>query len=144
MKNYRKITVQVVSFLLIILWIYAASSKLMNFNMFRQQMSWQMLFPFIKHTIIYILPAAEVLTAFLLVFERTQRAGLYFSFTMLLAFTIYVGLAVFKFFDHIPCSCGGILNKMTWNAHFLLNIFFLLLTALGIYMVYRERGSKRR
>ena len=139
MKHTGKYILPSICFLLILLWAYAASSKLMDFGMFKAQMQKQMLFPFLKTLMPYLLPPAEIIIVISLLFERLQKIGIYFSFAALLAFTIYIGLGIAKVFGRVPCSCGGILNRMGWGTHFLFNIFFLLLTALGIYIINRER-----
>jgi len=74
-----------------------------------------------------------------LAIKRTRVAGLVFSFWMLLVFTVYIAVAMSKWFGKVPCSCGGILSKMSWGTHLSFNILFLLLTVLGIYISYRER-----
>jgi len=144
MKSTRSNISRIICFLLIFLWIYAAANKLMDFSMFRVQMHRQLLIPVLKNSLPYILPPAEIITALLLSLESTKKTGLYSSLVMLGAFTFYVALAMFKVLGKIPCSCGGILNKMGWEAHFIFNLFFLLLTAFGLYMVYRERRSENR
>src|ERR1700761_1588533 len=143
MKSKSNILLQAILFLLILLWVYAASSKLMDFNMFRAQMHMQVLPALIRTIMPYSLPPVEIAIALLLLFETTRKSGLYFSFALLLAFTIYVGLAVVRVYDNIPCSCGGVFNKVGWTAHFFINVFFLLLTATGIYINNRERRERQ-
>jgi hypothetical protein len=103
------------------------------------QMHRQILPDFAKATLIYALPPVELLAAVLLLFDRTQLAGFELSLGLMAAFTIYVGLAVFRVFNEVPCSCGGVINKMGWDGHFLFNIFFTLLAAFGFNITYRER-----
>jgi hypothetical protein len=129
----------IIIFALVLLWVYAAASKLVDFNMFRGQMYRQILPDFAKSTLIYLLPPLELAAAILLLFDRTQFAGFSISLTLMAAFTFYVGLAVFRIFDHVPCSCGGLLSKMGWDAHFIFNLFFTLLAAIGFIIIYRER-----
>jgi len=139
MKKLNKFLLPAICYLLILLWAYAASSKLMDFRMFELEMHRQVLFPFVKKLLAYLLPSAEIIIVFLLLFKSSYITGLYLSLIMLLAFTIYTGLAVVNAFGEIPCSCGGILNKMGWRSHFIFNIIFLLLTAFGIYLYNGER-----
>jgi len=141
MKNYHKLIINAICFLLILLWFYAAVSKVSTFGMFRAQMHRQLLPLFLKNDLVYILPPAEMIAGLLLLFERSVLIGLYLSFIMMLGFTVYVGLAVFKVLGKVPCSCGGILSSMGWNVHLVFNTIFLLLTILGIYQVYRERRA---
>lgn len=139
----RSIIRQIVVFLLILLWIYAATSKILDFNMFRGQMHRQVLPDFLKSSLVYILPPVEIAAAMLLLFDATRYAGFLISLALMTAFTVYVGLAVFRVFGHVPCSCGGVLSKMGWRAHLLFNISFLLLTAIGLIINYRERRHVR-
>ncbi|MGZ3835603.1 MAG: MauE/DoxX family redox-associated membrane protein [Mucilaginibacter sp.] len=137
--SQRLIIKNIFIFILVLLWIYAAFSKLLDFNLFKGQMHRQMLPIFLKTSLVYILPPVETSAALLLLFDRTQLAGFIISGALMSAFTIYVGGAVLRFFDHVPCSCGGLLSSMNWSAHLIFNLFFLLLTAIGSIIVYRER-----
>ena len=144
MKKLKKYLLPAICFLLILLWVYAASSKLIEFGMFRAQMSKQVLFPFLKKSLPYLLPPVELIIAGSLIFETTQKTGFYISFVMLLAFTAYIGMGLSGVFVKVPCSCGGILSHMSWNVHFIFNIFFLLLTVFGIYIVRGERRGSNQ
>lgn len=139
--SVRLILKNAIIFALVLLWVYAAASKLLDFNMFRGQMHRQILPDLAKSTLIYILPPLELAAAFLLLFDRTQFAGFSISLVLMAAFTVYVGLAVFRIFDHVPCSCGGILSRMGWDGHFVFNLFFTLLAATGFNIIYRERRA---
>jgi hypothetical protein len=139
----RLIVKNIIVFALILLWVYAAASKLLDFNMFKGQMHRQVLPDFLKISLVYILPLLEVVTAFLLLFDQTQLIGFFMSSVLMGTFTIYVGAAVFRFFDEVPCSCGGVLSSMGWDAHFIFNLFFLLLTATGFIIQYRERRKSQ-
>ncbi|MBS1526463.1 MAG: hypothetical protein JST19_12485 [Bacteroidetes bacterium] len=142
--SVKLIIKHVIIFAFVLLWIYAASSKLIDFNRFRGQMQLQILPVFFKDSLVYILPPLEVIAALLLLFDLTQLIGITLSLALILAFTIYIGLVVFRFFDHIPCSCGGILSNMGWDAHFIFNLIFSLLAALGFYIIYGERREKAK
>jgi len=137
------IALPLICFLLILLWVYAACSKLMAFDLFRVQMDKQLLPPFLKHHLVYLLPPFELFIAVSLFFDKTRLFGFYLSAAALFAFSVYIGLAISKTLGRIPCSCGGIFRKMGWQTHLLFNTFFLLLTAIGIYIIYRERRGHR-
>ena len=111
MKNGHQIILQIICFLLILMWVYAASSKLMDFGLFRAQMNLQILPPYLKTLLVYLLPPFEILIAVLLLFEASLRLALKLSFLMLFAFTIYIGMAISNSFGKIPCSCGGVFQS---------------------------------
>ncbi|WP_407637169.1 MauE/DoxX family redox-associated membrane protein [Daejeonella oryzae] len=65
--------------------------------------------------------------------------GLNFSLFLLIQFTIYIILIMLNVFGRIPCSCGGILEEMSWGQHLVFNLFFLLLTIIAIIHNSKER-----
>lgn len=139
MKNSENYYLQLVIFLLTFLFIYTAVSKLSDFNVFRGQLYKQALPHSLETLLLWTLPGTEILTAALLAFRRTRRAGLYISFCLMLLFTGYVGLALLKVLGPVPCSCGGVIKSLGWKWHLVFNIFFLLLSLSGIYLANRER-----
>ncbi|MGF7080448.1 MauE/DoxX family redox-associated membrane protein [Mucilaginibacter sp. UYCu711] len=142
MKTVNKTILDIIIFLLIILWVYSASSKLLDFGHFKVQMSAQTIPLWMAKGLVYTLPPLEIVTGILLLNKGTLTIGLYLSAIMMAIFTGYVGLVILHFFNRIPCSCGGVIAFLGWNVHFLFNLFYLLLTIWGTYIVYRERRSQ--
>ncbi|RXK60669.1 hypothetical protein ESA94_09400 [Lacibacter luteus] len=126
------------SSLLILLFTYTAISKLTdyaNFIRFIDESS-----PIHKgaDTIGWLLPVTELVVVLLLFFERTRRAGLYASLLLLVLFTLYL-LYMVLFVADLPCSCGGVISKMSWQQHVWFNLFFIGLTMLGLYAIRRQQ-----
>lgn len=136
----RKSFIQTVTFLLILMWVYAAVSKLSDFGHFRIQMHNQALPPSVQALLIYTLPPIELVVAALLLFNKTFLSGIYCSVILMSLFTGYIALSLLHYFSYIPCSCGGILEHMTWQAHLIFNLFFLLLTLTALYITIKERS----
>ncbi|QJD95971.1 hypothetical protein HH214_08820 [Mucilaginibacter robiniae] len=128
------IFLQLSSSLLIMLWVYAALSKLLDFTHFQQQLHKQVLPAAWLPWVAWLLPLGELLMAGLLGFARTRVPGLYASLAALIVFTVYIGLALGHVFRRVPCSCGGILEHMSWPVHLIFNLFFLALTACSIIL----------
>jgi len=42
---------------------------------------------------------------------------------------------------HLPCSCGGAIESLTWRQHILFNLFFLALAGLGSKLVQSQPFS---
>jgi putative oxidoreductase len=144
-KKCNRILLQVPVFLLVLVWVYAATSKLLNFGRFEKEMHNQVLYPFVQSVLIYCLPATELFTALLLLFDRTLLKGLWLSLGLMMIFTAYIGLALLHFFRHVPCSCGGILENMSWQAHLYFNLFILALDLIAIVIFKRkEAGDKKQ
>ncbi len=129
----RKRIIEVISFFLIVLWIYAAVSKLLQFENFRVRLSQ---FPFIgeyAEILVWLVPGVEIVIALLFFFQRFKDEAFLASTTLLLIFTAYIS-AVINFADSIPCSCNGVLPSLSWKEHILFNLGFLVLALAGLAM----------
>ncbi|WP_372976114.1 MauE/DoxX family redox-associated membrane protein [Mucilaginibacter sp.] len=139
-KNSNRISFQdVVAFFLIVLFIYTAVSKLLDFSQFQKQMELQTLPAWLQLVLIWSLPTIEIITGLLLMFIRTRMVGFYLSALLLIIFTGYIALVLLNYFGRVPCSCGGVIRTLGWGLHLIFNVFFLLLSFLGIYLINRER-----
>ena len=118
--------------LLIALFIYTAVSKVYELEIFHEQMLNQPLPHWLTTRLSWLIPSIEIVTVVLLAIERTRLYGFIISFALLGAFTLYVLLVLVHFFDRVPCSCGGVLQSMTWEAHLAFNIIFFLLAFAGL------------
>ena len=126
--------------MLVMLWMYAALIKLLDFSHFISQIKIQALPEFSKAILPYVIPAAEMTAALLLVYHKTQRAGLWLSGGLMLLFTGYILLAITNVFGRIPCSCGGVFEQMSWTTHFLFNLAVLLMTITAIIISQKKGG----
>ncbi len=131
MKSNR--IVEIISYLFILLFVYAAVSKLLSFERFILQIGQSpILFPYATPLAILV-PAAELIISVLLSIDRYRLAGLYASFTLMMIFTFYI-IAILQFSEHVPCACGGVLEALGWRAHLVFNILFVALSVVGILL----------
>ncbi len=136
----KNTVIAAICFLLIMLFVYAGISKLANPGSFRFQLSNMDLINRMAGFLSLALPLAEILAALMLVVPQLRMYGLYTCFILLFVFTLYLaGMVTFK--TSLPCSCGGIISKLSWKQHILFNGFFLLLAAAGIKL---QRNSGRQ
>jgi putative oxidoreductase len=127
--------------LLILLFVYAAVSKLAAFQVFRFQLYRQAIPKNIADVLLYFLPISELSVVLLLFIQRTCFAGLLFTLALLLLFTGYIALTVLHFWNSYPCSCGGILGHMPWRVHLVFNITFLIINIAAIRLHLEERRA---
>ena len=127
----RKKIVDVIALLFILLFVYAATSKLLDYEKFVVQVGQSPMLTSMAAWIAALVPLVELVIAGLLVFERTRLAGLYGSFCLMIVFTGYIILAS-RFSDYTPCSCGGVLEGMSWDAHLAFNVFFVGVAIVGV------------
>ncbi|WP_210149588.1 MauE/DoxX family redox-associated membrane protein [Chryseobacterium scophthalmum] len=137
MKHLKKTIQFVISIFFVILFCYAAISKVLDFENFQHQISASPLLngssQFLPHAIIIV----EFLIAGLLCYRKTRNIGLVGSVVLMLFFTGYVAL-ILSTTDNLPCSCGGILEKLSWHQHLYFNIGCVILSviALGLNLRY--------
>ncbi|HVI47907.1 MAG TPA: MauE/DoxX family redox-associated membrane protein [Chitinophaga sp.] len=128
----KRILLEVITAFLVLLFVYTPTSKLISFDEYKLAMAAQPLAPFIRTTLIYALPAVEYIVVVLLIIPRTRRMALYASLVLLSLFTGYIILIQVNYYGRIPCTCGGIIQQMSWEDHLLFNIAFILATILAI------------
>ncbi|WP_417868095.1 MauE/DoxX family redox-associated membrane protein, partial [Xanthomarina gelatinilytica] len=141
-KSYLKKTfIGVGSYLFIFLFLYAAVSKLLDFETFTVQLAQSPLLSAYAGIIAWLVPGIEILIACLLVIERFRTLALYSSFTLMVMFTAYIYI-ILNFSDFIPCSCGGVLEKLSWTQHLIFNVFFILLAGVAVFFTVRKNTKK--
>jgi len=132
--NKQRVALEAIAALLILLFLYASVSKMLDFDRFIGEMnnqpfpnSWT---PFLVWTV----PSLEIAIALALMFERARMAALIASLVLMTLFTLYTGSVLLHFFSYIPCSCGGVIRKLSWPQHLVFNLFFVALSIIGIIL----------
>ncbi len=134
----NQIITKTIGILFIVLFVYAATSKLLEFALFRIQLSRS---PFISPYADWIawgLPVIELFIVVLFLFPKLKLQAFYASLILMTIFTVYI-LIVLNFSESIPCSCGGILNNLGWKEHLIFNIAFVFLALMGILFTIKQR-----
>jgi hypothetical protein len=129
--------VEIICSLLIILFVYAALSKLGSYERFTVQLSKSPFITSISTLVAWSIPTVELLIALLLTIKRTRLIGLYASFFLMSLFTAYL-MIMLNFSYYIPCSCGGVLEYLSWNQHIVFNVFFIAISAAGVIMQHKN------
>ena len=129
----RSTIVEIICYLFILLFVYAAVSKIIDYKNFRVQIGKSPLLTFFPDLVAIVVPTIELIIALALASVRARLVGLYASFSLMILFTAYIA-AITNFSDYIPCSCGGVLQHMTWNQHLIFNIFFVVMGAVGVLL----------
>jgi hypothetical protein len=130
----KKIITECCAFCLVFLFVYTATAKLFRFQLFRYQLD---RYPWIRHMgglIVWGLPLLELTIAALLISGRKRLTGFYAAFGLMAVLTAYLVLMLGTE-KHLPCSCGGVIEGLTWRQHVVFNLFFLIMAGLGIKLV---------
>jgi hypothetical protein len=128
-----KIIIQTICFFFVLLFMYAAASKLLDYQKFIVQLGKSPLLTNFAGWIGWLIPTLEITISLMLVWPRWQLAGLYASLGLMVMFTTYI-IVITHFGDYIPCSCGGVLQNLTWTSHLIFNSVFVLLALLALTM----------
>lgn len=129
--------IEIICALFIILFIYAALTKHIEYEKFRVQIGQSPLLTAFAGWIAWTVPAAEILISIMLLFGRLRLTGLYAAFSLMVMFTTYI-ICILTLSLYVPCSCGGVLEKLGWTEHLIFNIAFIIMAAVAILLSYRK------
>ncbi|MFC4478968.1 MauE/DoxX family redox-associated membrane protein [Flavobacterium chungangensis] len=137
--NLNNTFVEVTCLLYVLLFVYASVSKILDFESFQVQLGQSPLLSIYAGWMSWLVISLEILISILLLFPKTRGIGLWASFNLMVMFTVYIFI-ILHYSSFVPCSCGGILEKMTWQMHLAFNIVFVLLALIAI-IFKKETGT---
>jgi hypothetical protein len=139
----RNAILQTIRILLILLFSYTTFHKLIDLDLFRTTLMKSTLIEEYQITFLfYFIPIIEIITVLSLISEK-YLYGLYLSLLLMFAFTIYL-IVLNNFSFYKGCSCGGVFNDMTYPQHIAINIFFVLISLISIFIYDAKINGKLR
>ena len=135
--TFQYLFIEVTTALLVLLLLYTGSTKLLDHSGFINGIHNNPLLAPYRFILGWIIPLTEVFIGILLILPRFRKTGLISASCLLLLLTIYIGYMLWRS-SKLPCTCGGIIEKMTWKQHFWFNIMFTLLSFLSV-LLYPKR-----
>jgi uncharacterized membrane protein YphA (DoxX/SURF4 family) len=139
-NNSKRIFIELVCLLYVLLFVYAAVSKLMDFENFKVQLGQSPLISTFASWVSWLVPLVELFIAILLVFPKSRIYGLLAALSMMIMFTAYIFI-ILNYSAFVPCSCGGILEKMDWTEHLIFNFVFVIVAIFAIVFDRSVRDS---
>lgn len=133
MSKILQFTQQAFIYFFIILFVYAAVSKLTDFENFQVQVAQSPLLSAFATPIAYGVVLGELIIALMLCFTKSRLFGLYLFLGFMTAFTVYIFL-ILNYSPFVPCSCGGVLEKMGWWEHLWFNGIVSLINIICIVL----------
>jgi len=133
----RRIAIEVISFLFVLLFLYAALNKLIDYQKFKIQVGQSPLLTGFGDTVPWMVIGVEVIVSVLLIIPKFRLTGFFASFSLMTMFTAYI-VAILYFSPYVPCSCGGVLEKLGWTEHLVFNSVFVVLGLTGIVLQAEE------
>jgi uncharacterized membrane protein YphA (DoxX/SURF4 family) len=132
-----KLVAETIAFLFILLFMYAAIAKLMDYEKFRAQLGQSPLLTAFAPWVAWGVPGIEIVISAMLAIPRFRLVAFYAAFGLMVMFTAYI-VVILQFSDYIPCSCGGVLQDLSWTQHLVFNIVFVLLGLAGIFLYSKK------
>jgi hypothetical protein len=134
----RTTIIEIITVLNIILFLYTGIAKIMDYSVFKEQLADSPILGFAAKPVAILLPIVEFIVVTLLVIPRWRLKGLYSSLFLMIAFTAYI-IAMFIVSPEMPCSCGGIVELLSWQQHIVFNSAFILLNLWAIILQKKEK-----
>lgn len=138
----RKILLELLAFLFIVLFVYAAVTKLLDYQKFTIQIGQSPLLTGFGHVIPWMVIIIEIVIAAMLLIPSLRVFAFLSAFCLMIVFTAYI-IAILSVSPYLPCSCGGILERLGWTEHLLFNGVFVALSVGGVLLAMREESSEK-
>jgi uncharacterized membrane protein YphA (DoxX/SURF4 family) len=138
----KKYAFEIICALMFLLFLYSGLTKVIAFSEFSGEMHNQPFPYWFAEFVKWFIPPTELIIAAMLLFERLRLKAFYFFVGLMSLFTIYTGTVLLHFFRVIPCSCGGVIKQLNWKQHLVFNLFFVIISIVGIYIIKRNRKPK--
>ena len=130
--KYANVVFETTRLLLILLFTYTAVSKLIGHYLFLQQLRNNPVLQWMAVFLSIAVPLLELAAALCLLFIKTGNTGWWISGILMSSFTIYIA-AMLWFSPKLPCSCGGIIDALSWKQHLIINGLLSMLCWMKLY-----------
>ncbi|MEQ1586218.1 MAG: MauE/DoxX family redox-associated membrane protein [Cyclobacteriaceae bacterium] len=129
----KKLAIEILVFLFVVLFVYAALNKVLEFQKFTVQIGQSPLLTGFGGFVPGLVIGVEFIVVVLLLVPRLRLVGFFAAFSLMTMFTAYIG-AILTYSPYVPCSCGGVLEKFSWTEHLIFNSGFVVLGLAGIVL----------
>lgn len=141
--NLQSVLVEIISLLYIVLFVYAAFNKILDFENFQVQIAQSPLLSSFATWISWLVPILELTISVLLCIPKMRLLALYCSFSLMFMFSIYI-VTMLNFSPFVPCSCGGILDNFSWNQHLIFNVIYTVIAIPAIIFTSTKKGRDKK
>lgn len=139
-KTIYQIATKIISILYIVLFVYAATSKFLDFDQFKIQLGQSPIITSYANIAAWAIPLIELLISGLFLIPKYVLLAFYASFSLMTTFTTYI-ILILNFSDYIPCSCGGVLEDLGWTEHIIFNLVFITMAVVPIFYLERKPST---
>src|SRR5438093_1437975 len=122
----QRTIIEIIAFLFFVLFLYTGINKLLDYSVFKEQIALTPIFSNSDSVIAWVLPVIEILVSVILVFPNYRKIGFILTLSLLILFTAYI-LYILNIDENLPCSCGGIIELLSWKQHLVFNGLMMVL-----------------
>jgi len=133
--------VTVIIALLLLLFIYTSISKLAEGKLFISEIKQSPFLSPFANALYWLVPLIEIIVSMMLILKSWRMIGLISATGLLTAFTFYL-ITISNSEYYLPCGCGGILENLPIESHIAINIFYIIISLIGQYLVIKLRHLK--
>lgn len=136
-NKYIHLVPQLTAWLIIVLFVYTASDKLLNLKDFTEFLVRLDYIGGYGNLLAILIPVAEIGIALILLIPALRMTGLYMALGLMLAFTLYlIHMRLTR--THLPCHCGGAISKLTWLQHIWFNLGLMVLLTFSVLRLHKK------
>ena len=132
-NNSKSVIIEIICLLYVLLFVYAAINKFLDFENFQVQLGQSPLLSAFAIWVSWLVPVIEIVIALALLIPGFRSVGLLAALGLMTMFSAYIFI-ILHYSSFVPCSCGGILEKMSWNMHLIFNLVFVVLAGWAIIL----------
>jgi len=131
--------VNLITCLLIILFLYTGLYKVIHLSQFAFTLSNSPLIGHFNKALSILVPTTELIITLGLLMSLLKDSSvlrkwsLLCSAILMMLFTLYVGYML-STSSRLPCSCGGVIREMNWHQHLYFNMLFFLLPIIALFL----------
>lgn len=123
--------------LFLLLFVYTGISKLSDWEKFRAVLRESALIAPLADALTWLIPIVEFLLAGCLFFPSKRHHGFIGTTVLMSLFTGYIAYMLLTQ-SKLPCSCGGIINNLSWPQHLLMNAALTCCAIAGIFFTSKH------
>ena len=142
-NTFKNVIVEATWLLYLLLFVYAAMNKGLDFEKFQVELGQSPLLSAFAEWISWTVLIIEFAIVLFLLFPKTRIKALYAGFCLMCMFTAYIFIML-NYSSFLPCSCGGILEKMTWQQHLVFNVFFVIIAGLSLWFHHANTQFQKK
>lgn len=136
--NWRLLSADFISGLLLLVFLYTAWSKLRDYEQFRYTLGQSYLLKPFANVIASSLPVTELVVVLLLFIPAWRWRGLWTSAILLSVLTLYLSYMTL-YAPNLPCTCGGVIAELSWRQHIVFNLSLIVLSITGILLYKKHK-----